>query len=146
MRVSSAACTAVLHPDGRSRCLLLASGAAGALAGATILLSVLPPAVAALPCIAWIAASAAEARRLLRAWRRCDHYVIAADGHIECHPRAGRPRPATVGRGSVFGRRASVVCIDPVAGAGWVECVRRDVQDRQQWRRFRVICRHFAGC
>jgi len=145
LRVSSAACRAVLHPDGRSRGLLLASGACAALAGASIFLVVLPPAVAALPTVAWIGVSLANAWRLVRAWRRCQHYVIGADGHLECHPPAGRPTRATVGRGSVFGRRACVLCIDPSAGTGWVDYLRRDAQDRQQWRRFRVICRHFAG-
>lgn len=145
MRVSSAACTAVLHPDVRGRCLLLASAAGAALAGAAILLAVLSPGGAWAACTAWVSASALGAGRLVVAWRRCTHYVLHADGRIECHSRGGRPRAASVGRGSVFGRRAGVLCIDPAAGNGWVEYLRCDVQDRQQWRRFRVICRHFAG-
>jgi len=125
---------------------LLTSGAASALAGAAVLLAVFPPAVAGVLCGAWVAVCGAEAWRLARAWRRCSRYVVAADGSVECHPRAGRPRPATLGRGSVFGRRASVLCITSEDGGSWVECLRRDLQDRQQWRRFRVICRHFAEC
>jgi hypothetical protein len=111
--------------------------------------------VAALPVAApwkWALAlgfsalSGAELAILLKAYRECVRLTLHADGSVEIEAADGGRREARLLPGSVVLRRWAWLRIQSPAAPAWAEPLSPGAQDREQWRRFQVICRHLTAC
>jgi hypothetical protein len=126
---------------------VLGSGAACAVTGIAV--------AAALPGGFWVAAPAAlawslwVATELGFAWRRYRStraFTLSPDGGLEVELADGSRQVGRLAPGSVrLAHRAWVRVRLPGRGT-WGEPVSVHGQDREQWRRFQVICRHIPGC
>jgi hypothetical protein len=90
--------------------------------------------------------SAAELAILLRAYRACVLLTLHADGSVEIEAADGGRREARLLPGSVVLRQWAWLRIRSPAAPAWAELLTPGAQDREQWRRFQVICRHLTAC
>ena len=139
--------TAKLRADPGQRRLVIGSGTVFALTGLAI--------VAALPVAApwqWILAlgfsalSAAELLMHVRAYRKCVLLTLHADGSVEIEATDGARREARLLPGSVVLRQWAWLRLRSADRAAWAEPLAPGTQDREQWRRFQVICRLLTAC
>jgi hypothetical protein len=139
--------TASLRADSKQRRLVIGSGALFLVTG-LLILAVLPVAVPWkwLLALGFTALSAAELAILFRAYRDCVALTLHADGSVEIEGPDGGHRKARLLPGSVVLRKWAWLRIQSPAAPAWAEPVMPGTQDREQWRRFQVICRHLTAC
>jgi hypothetical protein len=139
--------TASLCADSRQRRLVVGSGALFFVTG-LVILAALPVAVPwrSLLALGFTLLSAAELAVLLKAYRDCVALTLHADGSVEIEGPCGGRRKARLMPGSVVLRQWAWLRIQPPAAPAWAESLNPRTQDREQWRRFQVICRHLTAC
>lgn len=139
--------TASLRADRGLRRLVLGSGLVFFVAG-LVILAALPVAApgSALLALAWCALSTAELAILKRAYRDCVALTLHADGSVEVERTDGGRREGRLLPGSVVLRDWAWLRVEVPGRWGWAEPFGVRAQDREQWRRFQVICRHLTAC
>ena len=146
MPTSSTSYSATLSPAARPRRFVLAAGFAFACTG-TLILATLPlPGGLAWPAgLAWNGWVGAELLLARRAYRGCAAYTLAAGGKLAVTGQGGSRLAGTLAPGSVVLANYAWLRVAVPGRRPWGELLRRQDQDREQWRRFQVICRHLPA-
>jgi hypothetical protein len=144
---SSATYSARLRADRRLRHFVIATGALAGTAG-LVVIATLPggPELKGLAGLGWCLLVGVELAAILRGYRSCRAIRLRADGRLEVEGRDGRCRAGRLLPGSVVLGRWAWLRVASTPGASWGELLGADGQDREQWRRFQVICRHLTAC
>jgi hypothetical protein len=139
--------TVRLRADRSQRRLVIGSGAVFFVTG-LVILAALPVAVPWKCALAlgFSALSLAELAIFVRAYRECAWLTLHADGSVEIEAADGRRREARLLPGSVVLRQWAWLRMKSPAAPAWAEPLTPGAQDREQWRRFQVICRHLTAC
>lgn len=147
MASSSTIFCARIRADAVARRSVLASGATLALA-ACVLLVQLPVAwhLRAAAAVLWCIGSGFEVWRCWRSQRDVAGFRLHADGSVDIAApdgtvTSGRLASGTVALGNLAWLRCRGAC-----GRVHAELISRNAQESDDWRRFRVICRHVAAC
>jgi hypothetical protein len=138
--------SARLRIDARARNLVVASGAILGASG-LVMISALPFGRLVLGWLlaGWSLASAAGLRRAARAGRARGSLVINADGEVRIAGHGMRHDVGYLLPGSLVVPAAAWLRIEAPVGTRWNELILGCRQDREQWRRFQVICRHLTA-
>ncbi len=144
---SSAAYSATLRADSLWRRVALGSGLLFGLFGLVVVAS-LPIGIGwrGLMALAWGMIVATELLMLIRAYRACVAVTVHTDGRLEIERTGGEYQSGRLLPGSVVLRRWAWLRMALPAAPAWGEPFGLRTQDREQWRRFQVICRHLTTC
>ncbi len=144
---SSAPYSATLRADPLGRRVVVGSGTLFGVSG-LVVVAVLPIGIGwvVLVAVAWSAFCATELLILVRAYRACVAVTLHADGSVEIERTDGVHGSGRLLPGSVVLRRWAWLRIGLPAAPAWAEPLGSRRQDREQWRRFQVICRHLTAC
>jgi len=139
--------SATLRVDPLWRRVVVGSGAIFGVAG-FVVVGRLPIGIgwAGLLALAWGAMFAAELLILVRAYRTCIAVTVHADGSVEIERSDGLHDSGRLLPGSVILHRWAWLRMRLPAAPAWAEPFAPGKQDREQWRRFQVICRHLTTC
>ncbi len=146
MPASFTAYSATLRAEPALRRRVLGSGAAFAVTGVVIAGSmpggfwVTGPAV-----LAWAVWVGAEFTLALCAFRSSRAFTLLADGSLEVELPDGSRRLGHVAPGGLQLARWAWLRVRLPGRPGWGEPLSMGGQDREQWRRFQVICRHMSA-
>lgn len=144
--MSSHAYSAELHPEPRLRWLVLASGIL--LFGIGLVLTLqLPVATGYKSLIAvwWLAICAYEWISNRLAYARSGILRIDAEGRIERRSSSGSWQMHRLRSGSVVLPRLACLRLSAADGLRYVELLRGDICESDDWRRFQVIWRHVGA-
>ncbi|HEX5787598.1 MAG TPA: hypothetical protein VFY03_05425 [Woeseiaceae bacterium] len=146
MPASSTSYSATLSPAATPRRFVLVAGFASACAG-TLILATLPLAAGlAWPAaVAWTGWVGVELLMARRAYRDCSAYTLAAGGKLSVTGQGGGRLAGDLAPGSVVLANYAWLRVAVPGRRPWGELLRRQDQDREQWRRFQVICRHLPA-
>lgn len=114
--------------------------------GITLLALPLPWPVRLGLTVSWWVAGGVDAWRHRSRYRRVAGYRLYGDGSIDIEAPDGARTSGEIAAGTVS-----------LAGHAWLRCrasdgglfaefLARNGQERDEWRRFRVICRHVRAC
>lgn len=138
--------SATLRAEPKLRRLVLASGVAFAITGIAVAMA-LPGGigVAASAAAAWSLWASAELGLAWRCYRSSRAFTLSPNGGLEVELADGSRQVGRLAPGSVrLARRAWLrICLP--GRRPWGEPLSQVGQDREQWRRFQVICRHISG-
>lgn len=146
LRGSCRAYSARLCAEWRSRSLVLASGAGLGVAGLAIAATLpIHVALAGSVTFVWAAGTAAAWRRTLAAYRSVLAITLWPDGGVQVETTDGGRATGRLAAGSLVLGTCAWVRLELDGGRCWGELLFCRRQDRDQWRRFQVICRHFSA-
>lgn len=106
----------------------------------------MPPGLVVLAELGWWAFSGAELWRTWSGYRRVAGLRIHGDGSVDVEAPDGRVSGAAIVAGTVTLARIAWLRYRGPTGRPFAEPVTRTAQERDDWRRFRVICRHVPAC
>lgn len=126
---------------------MLASGVILASAGSLVLcqLPVAWPLCVLAEGVWWLGAGL----ELWRGWRRYRSvagFCVHADGSVDIEAPDGTRTAGAIATGTVSLSRFAWLRCRGTNGRLYAEPISRNTQERNDWRRFRVICRHVAAC
>ena len=146
MNASFAPYSATLQAEPVLRHGVLASGTAFALAGAAMLAALPADVRLIVPAfVAWVALATVELTLARRAYGQCRTFTLCADGSLDIGLADGSRWGGRLAPGTLEFTRSAWLCIRVPGRATWGEPLSRRGQDREQWRRFQVICRHMSA-
>jgi hypothetical protein len=144
--VSSNAYSASLTPDPWSRIVVLTSGRLLIAAGvALILVLAIDVPLRALGCLIWVAIGWFELRRLQLGFDACNGIRIDSNGEIAILNNDQEWVPGTLQTGSVLLRQLGWLRLQSSSGQFFLELIRGDARQSQDWRRLQVIWRHIGA-
>ena len=144
--MSSNSYSASLKPDPWLRIVVSTSGRLLIAAGlALILVFAIDVALRAVGCLVWVAVGRFELRRLEQGFDACRSIRIDSSGEIAILNSDGIWAPARLLTGSVLLRKLGWVRLQDHRGQIFLELIRGDARQSQDWRRLQVIWRHIGA-
>jgi hypothetical protein len=144
--VSSNAYSAHLTPDPWLRIIVLTSGrllvAAGLVVTLTLDLDVVLRAVA---CCIWFAIGWVELAQLERGMKVCKAVRLSSNGEIAVLDNEQQWRPAVLQTGSLVLQNLAWLRLRTANGDHFVELLRGNSRQSEEWRRLQVIWRHVGA-
>lgn len=147
MAASSSKYCARIRADTTARKGVLASGLVLAAAGSLALWQM--PAewlIRGLGEIIWWCGSSLELCRCWRRFRDVAGFCLYPDGSADIEARDGTRSGGVIAAGTVLLRHVAWIRCRGSDGRLYAELIARNTQERDDWRRFRVICRHVSAC
>ena len=144
--MSSNSYSASLTPDPWLRIVVSISGRLLIAAGLALIL-ILPIDVAErlAGSLAWAAIGWFEIRRLESGNEACRAIRVDSSGEFTILDNAGDPVPARLLTGSVLLRKLGWIRLESQNGQIFLELIRGDARQSQDWRRLQVIWRHIGA-
>jgi hypothetical protein len=143
---SFATYSATLLVDRRLRAGVLGSGVVFLAAGVAVITGLpLAPALRACTIAAWSAGLAYELWYTAQAFRSTLAVVIYPDGGLELLRADDSRASGRLATGSMPLARYAWLRVAVPGRRSWGEPFDSRTQDREQWRRFQVICRHLSA-
>lgn len=136
-----------IRADAAARRCVLASAVMLASAGSLLLLQL--PVAWPLRMLAGFACWTLSGLELWRTWRRYRSvaaFRLHADGSVDIEAPDGRCRAGEIAPGTVSLTNLAWFRCRGANGRAYAELIVRNTQERDDWRRFQVICRHVAAC
>jgi len=144
--VSSNSYSASLTPDPWLRIVVLTSGRLLIAAGlALLLILAIDVVLRAAGCLVWVAIGRFELRRLTQGFEACRVIRIDSSGEITILDNDDKWVPATLLTGSVLLRKLGWMRLQDQSGQIFLELIRGDARQSQDWRRLQVIWRHIGA-
>jgi len=144
--VLSNAYSASLTPDPWLRIVVLTSGRLLIAAGLTlILILAIDVLLRALGCLFWVAIGWYELRQLQLGFDSCNGIRIDSTGEIAILNNDQEWVPGALQTGSVLLRRLGWLRLQSTSGQIFLELIRGDARQSQDWRRLQVIWRHIGA-
>jgi hypothetical protein len=144
--VSSNSYSACLIPDPWLRIVVSTSGRLLIAAGlALILVLAIDVALRVAGCLVWVALGRFELRRLEQGFDACKLIRIDSSAEIAILNGDGNWVPATLLTGSVLLRKLGWMRLKDQRGQSFLELIRGDARQSQDWRRLQVIWRHIGA-
>jgi len=144
--MSSNTYSACLTPDPWLRIVVLTSGRLLIAAGLVVILTLAVDAsLRAAACLVWFCIAWFELRRLQQGFKSCAGIRIDSNGDIWILNSDQEWLPGTLQSGSVLLRRLGWLRLQSHAGQTFLELVRGNARQSQDWRRFQVIWRHIGA-
>ena len=148
--MSSTAYFAEIRPDPALRRVVLASGAALALAGIPLIVTLpMRPEFRAAAVIVWLALAVHELARSRRGWIVCHALRFSADGTVDVLMPGQNWQRASLMSGGILLRRLGWIRLAVMLPTGRKivlgEFLRGDCRQSVDWRRLQVIWRHVGA-
>jgi len=144
--VSSNSYSASLTPDPWLRIVVLTSGRLLIAAGlALLLILAIDVVLRAAGCLVWVAIGRFELQRLTQGFEACRVIRIDSSGEITILDNDDKWVPATLLTGSVLLRKLGWMRLQDQSGQIFLELIRGDARQSQDWRRLQVIWRHIGA-
>ncbi len=144
--MSSSSFSASLTPDPWLRIIVLVSGRFLVAAGLAVILTLSQEAaLRAFASIVWLAAGRFELQRLQHGFVSCTAIRVFPDGGIELLDGDQEWVPGALQTGSVLLAKLGWLRFETESGRCFVELVRGDARQSQNWRRLQVIWRHIGA-
>lgn len=146
MPLSSNTYSTCLTPDPWLRLVVQASGQLLVSATLVVILTLpLDAALRALGCAVCLAAGRFELGRLRRGYRLCRAIRVFPGGELEIQGPDGDWTPGTLLSGTIVLQTVGWLRFRTDAAGTFVDIVRGDARESQQWRRLQVIWRHIGA-
>jgi len=144
--VSSISYSTCLTPDPWLRITVLTSGRLLIAAGLVLILTLnLDTAIRAASCFAWFVAGRYEIVRIERGFESCNAVRLSADGDIAVLNNDQEWLPVTLQTGSIVLRNYAWLRMQTENGEKFVELLRGNARQSEDWRRLQVIWRHIGA-
>jgi len=144
--VSSNSYSASLTPDPWLRIVVSTSGRLLIAAGlALILVLGIDVELRAMGCLVWVAFGRFELRQLEQGFDACKAIRIDSNGEVTVLVNDEKWVPATLLTGSVVLRKLGWIRLKDQRGQIFLELIRGDARQSQNWRRLQVIWRHIGA-
>jgi hypothetical protein len=128
------------------RIVVLTSGRLLIAAGVTLILVLaIDVPLRALGCLIWVAIGCFELRRLQLGFDSCNGIRIDPNGEIAILNNDQEWVPGTLQTGSVLLRQLGWLRLQSSSGQIFLELIRGDARQSQDWRRLQVIWRHIGA-
>jgi len=125
---------------------VLTSGRLLIAAGLVLILTLnLDTAMRAVSCFVWFAAGRHELARIERGFEFCNAVRLSSDGEIAVLNNDQEWLPATLQTGSIVLRNYAWLRFRAANGDIFVELMRGNARQSEEWRRFQVIWRHIGA-
>jgi hypothetical protein len=96
-------------------------------------------------CLVWVAIGRFELRRLTQGFETCRVIRIDSSGEITILDNDDKWVPARLLTGSVLLRKLGWMRLQDQSGQIFLELIRGDARQSQDWRRLQVIWRHIGA-
>lgn len=144
--MSSNTYSARLFPDPWLRIIVLISGRLLIAAGLVLILTMATDVVLrAAGCLVWAISGYRELQRLQRGFDVCRAIRIDSDGEAAILNQDQEWQPATLQTGSMLLRNMGWLRVQSANGQYFLELVRGNARQSQEWRRLQVIWRHIGA-
>ena len=144
--MSSNSFSTCLTPDPWLRIIVVMSGQLLVAAGLVLILMLdLDTAIRALFCLVWIAAGRHELVQIERGFDSLTAVRLSSGGEITVLNNDQEWLPVTLQTGSVVLRNIAWLRLRAANGENFVELLRGDARQSQEWRRLQVIWRHIGA-
>ena len=144
--MSSKSYSTCLTPDPWLRITVLTSGRLLIAAGLVLILTLnLDTAIRALGCFAWFVAGRYEIVRIERGFEFCNAIRLSSDGEIAVLNNDQEWLPVTLQTGSIVLRNYAWLRLEAANGDNFVELMRGNARQSEEWRRLQVIWRHIGA-
>ena len=102
-------------------------------------------ALRAAACLVWFAMGRVELERIERGFESCTAIRLSPDGEVAICNNEQEWRPGTLQTGSVVLRNVAWLRLRTADGTKFVELLRGNSRQSQEWRRLQVIWRHIGA-
>jgi hypothetical protein len=144
--VSSNAYSASLTPDPWLRILVLTSGRLLIAAGLVLILNLaVDTGLRFLGCLVWGAFGRFELKRLQQGFDACSAIRVDSNGEFSVLKNHDNWVPASLMTGSALLRKLGWMRLQDETGQVFLELIRGDARQSQDWRRLQVIWRHIGA-
>ena len=144
--MSSKSYSTCLTPDPWLRITVLTSGRLLIAAGLVLILTLdLDTAIRAVSCFVWFVAGWYEIVRIERGFESCNAVRLSSDGEIAVLNNDQEWLPVTLQTGSIVLRNYAWLRFQAANGEKFVELMRGNARQSEEWRRLQVIWRHIGA-
>ena len=144
--MSSNSYSTCLTPDPWLRITILTSGRILIAAGLVLILTLdLDTAIRAASCFVWFVAGWHELVCMERGFESCKAVRLSSDGEIAVLNNEQEWLPVTLQTGSIVLRNYAWLRLQAANGDNFVELLRGNARQSEDWRRLQVIWRHIGA-
>ena len=144
--MSSKSYSTCLTPDPWLRITVLTSGRLLIAAGLVLILTLdLDTAIRAVSCFVWFVAGRYEIVRIECGFESCNAVRLSSDGEIAVLNNDQEWLPVTLQTGSIVLRNYAWLRFQAANGEKFVELMRGNARQSEEWRRLQVIWRHIGA-